>query len=54
MQGFLFSRGLPPHDLATWVEQVLKPRNAPWFAAIGALPQARVGAAPVPLTSEAN
>ncbi len=37
MQGFLFSRGLPPRELESWVEQVLLPRNAPWFDAIAAL-----------------
>jgi predicted signal transduction protein with EAL and GGDEF domain/DNA-binding response OmpR family regulator len=33
MQGFLFSRPLPPSELEVWFEQVLLPRRAPWLAA---------------------
>ncbi len=45
MQGFLFSRGLPPQALEEWVEQVLTPRNAAWCSMIAAPPQKRAGEA---------
>jgi PAS domain S-box-containing protein len=32
MQGFLFSRPLPPADLQRWLEQTVLPRKAPWIA----------------------
>ena len=31
MQGFLFSRPLPPDDLELWLRQTLLPRDAPWI-----------------------
>ena len=36
MQGFLFSRPLPPDDIERWLEQTVLPRKAPWIAAAGA------------------
>ena len=31
MQGYLFCRPLPPEDIATWLTQVVLPRNATWL-----------------------
>jgi len=31
MQGFLFSRPIPPDDLERWLEQTVLPRKAPWI-----------------------
>jgi EAL domain-containing protein (putative c-di-GMP-specific phosphodiesterase class I) len=31
MQGFLFSKPLPPEDIQVWMEQVVLPRKAPWM-----------------------
>lgn len=31
MQGFLFSKALPPDDLETWLKQTVLPRKAPWI-----------------------
>jgi hypothetical protein len=31
MQGFLFSRAVPPEDLQRWLEQTVLPRKAPWI-----------------------
>jgi predicted signal transduction protein with EAL and GGDEF domain/CheY-like chemotaxis protein len=31
MQGFLFSRAVPPDDLQRWLEQTVLPRRAPWI-----------------------
>ncbi|MBS0305038.1 MAG: EAL domain-containing protein [Proteobacteria bacterium] len=31
MQGFLFSRPVPPEELQTWLEQTVLPRKAPWI-----------------------
>jgi PAS domain S-box-containing protein len=31
MQGFLFSRAVPPDELAAWIEQTVLPRKAPWI-----------------------
>ena len=31
MQGFLFSRAVPPGDLQRWLEQTVLPRKAPWI-----------------------
>jgi predicted signal transduction protein with EAL and GGDEF domain/CheY-like chemotaxis protein len=42
MQGFLFSRPLPPDDLETWLHQTVLPRKAPW---IGAVSDVEAGAA---------
>ena len=33
MQGFLFSRAVPPDDLQVWLEQTVLPRKAPWIGA---------------------
>ena len=31
MQGFLFSRPIPPDDLEPWLQQTVLPRRAPWI-----------------------
>ena len=31
MQGFLFSRPIPPDDLERWLQQTVLPRRAPWI-----------------------
>jgi PAS domain S-box-containing protein len=31
MQGFLFSRAVPAHELQRWLEQTVLPRKAPWI-----------------------
>jgi hypothetical protein len=31
MQGFLFSRPIPPDDLELWLKQTVLPRRAPWI-----------------------
>jgi predicted signal transduction protein with EAL and GGDEF domain len=31
MQGFLFSRAVPPEELQRWLEQTVLPRKAPWI-----------------------
>jgi sensor c-di-GMP phosphodiesterase-like protein len=41
MQGFLFSKPLPPEDIQTWLEQVVLPRKAPWMPSAS---KARTGA----------
>jgi predicted signal transduction protein with EAL and GGDEF domain len=33
MQGFLFSRAVPPNELQRWLEQTVLPRKAPWIGA---------------------
>jgi predicted signal transduction protein with EAL and GGDEF domain/DNA-binding response OmpR family regulator len=33
MQGFLFSRAIPPDELERWLDQTVLPRKAPWIAA---------------------
>ena len=37
MQGFLFSKALPPDDLETWLQQTVLPRKAPWIGAVSEL-----------------
>jgi predicted signal transduction protein with EAL and GGDEF domain/DNA-binding response OmpR family regulator len=32
MQGFLFSRPIPPDDLDDWLQRIVLPRKAPWIA----------------------
>jgi predicted signal transduction protein with EAL and GGDEF domain/DNA-binding response OmpR family regulator len=34
MQGFLFSKPLPPDDLEQWLQQTVLPRKAPWIGAV--------------------
>ena len=34
MQGFLFSKPLPPDDLEVWLQQTVLPRKAPWIGAV--------------------
>ncbi|MDN3919800.1 putative bifunctional diguanylate cyclase/phosphodiesterase [Roseateles violae] len=36
MQGFLFSKPLPPEELEQWLAQTVLPRKAPWIAQAGA------------------
>jgi hypothetical protein len=31
MQGFLFSRPVPPDELEQWLQQTVLPRKAPWI-----------------------
>ena len=35
MQGFLFSRAIPPQELERWLQQTVLPRKAPWIAPAG-------------------
>ncbi|MFM8769191.1 MAG: putative bifunctional diguanylate cyclase/phosphodiesterase, partial [Rubrivivax sp.] len=35
MQGYLFSRPLPPDDIERWLEQTVQPKKAPWIGATG-------------------
>jgi len=34
MQGFLFSKPLPPDDLEQWLQQTVLPRKAPWIGTV--------------------
>ena len=34
MQGFLFSRPLPPEDIETWLQQTILPKKAPWIGKV--------------------
>ncbi len=34
MQGFLFSRPVPPEAMEQWLEQTVLPRKAPWFGSL--------------------
>ncbi len=43
MQGFLFSRPIPPDDLELWLQQTVLPRRAPW---IGQANEFKFSAAP--------
>ncbi|HYN61069.1 MAG TPA: EAL domain-containing protein [Rubrivivax sp.] len=43
MQGFLFSRAIPPEDLERWLQQTVLPRKAPW---IGQANEIEFGSAP--------
>ena len=36
MQGYLFSRPLPPEEIERWLQQTVRPRKAPWMDAVGA------------------
>jgi predicted signal transduction protein with EAL and GGDEF domain/DNA-binding response OmpR family regulator len=40
MQGFLFSRPIPPDDLERWLQQTVLPRKAPWIGQANALESA--------------
>jgi hypothetical protein len=33
MDGFLFTKALPPDVLETWLHQTVLPRKAPWIGA---------------------
>jgi predicted signal transduction protein with EAL and GGDEF domain len=35
MQGFLFSRPIPPDELERWLQQTVLPRKAPWIVQAG-------------------
>jgi predicted signal transduction protein with EAL and GGDEF domain/CheY-like chemotaxis protein len=39
MQGFLFSRALPPEELERWLEQTVLPRKAPWIDQVSPEPR---------------
>ena len=41
MQGFLFSRPIPPDDLEAWLKQTILPQRAPWIGQAGALERRR-------------
>ncbi|MEO7852430.1 MAG: EAL domain-containing protein [Rubrivivax sp.] len=47
MQGFLFSRAIPPDDLERWLEQTVLPRKAPWIGQASALEFEADGQRPV-------
>jgi len=34
MQGFLFSKALPPEELEQWLAQTVLPRKAPWIGQV--------------------
>jgi predicted signal transduction protein with EAL and GGDEF domain/DNA-binding response OmpR family regulator len=34
MQGFMFSKPMPPEEIQRWLEQVVLPRKAPWIASV--------------------
>ena len=36
MQGFLFSKALPPEEIERWLQDTVLPRKAPWIASAGA------------------
>ena len=38
MQGFLFSRAIPPDDLELWLQQTVLPRKAVWISDASNLP----------------
>ncbi|HLL10683.1 MAG TPA: EAL domain-containing protein [Rubrivivax sp.] len=40
MQGFLFSRAVPPEELQRWLENTVLPRKAPWIGAAADLDSA--------------
>jgi EAL domain-containing protein (putative c-di-GMP-specific phosphodiesterase class I) len=40
MQGFLFSRPIPPDDIEAWLLQTILPRKAPWIGQAGDLERA--------------
>jgi len=42
MQGFLFSKPLPPDDLELWLQQTILPRKAPWIGAVSDEPGQRL------------
>ena len=42
MQGFHFSKALPPDDLESWLKQTVLPRKAPWIGAAGEAEAPRV------------
>jgi predicted signal transduction protein with EAL and GGDEF domain/DNA-binding response OmpR family regulator len=45
MQGFLFSRPIPPDDLEAWLKNTILPRRAPWIGQAGALDAAEAARA---------
>jgi predicted signal transduction protein with EAL and GGDEF domain/DNA-binding response OmpR family regulator len=47
MQGFLFSRPIPADAVATWLEQTVLPRKAPWIGQAVAMESAGAAAARV-------
>jgi len=45
MQGYLFSRPIPPDDLEAWLKNTILPRRAPWIGQAGALEAAEAARA---------
>ena len=45
MQGFLFSRPIPPDDIETWLQQTVLPRKAPWIGQATSLERGATGVA---------
>ena len=45
MQGYLFSRPIPPNDLEAWMKNTILPRRAPWIGQAGALEAAEAARA---------
>ncbi|MCW5657939.1 MAG: EAL domain-containing protein [Burkholderiaceae bacterium] len=45
MQGYLFSRPIPPDDLEAWLRNTILPRRAPWIGQAGALEAAEAARA---------
>ena len=54
MQGFLFSKPLPPDDLEQWLAQTVLPRKAPWIAQASAEIRGYEGEAPPDLQRPAG
>ncbi len=53
MQGFLFSRALPPRELEVWIEQVMRAKQAPWLRGVDPVPTAGPGAVPERVVDQA-
>jgi predicted signal transduction protein with EAL and GGDEF domain/DNA-binding NarL/FixJ family response regulator len=45
MQGYLFSRPIPPDDLEAWMKNTILPRRAPWIGQAGTLEAAEAARA---------
>jgi EAL domain-containing protein (putative c-di-GMP-specific phosphodiesterase class I) len=37
MQGYMFSRPMPPQDVMAWIETTVLPRKAPWVARVASM-----------------
>jgi EAL domain-containing protein (putative c-di-GMP-specific phosphodiesterase class I) len=40
MQGYMFSRPMPPQDVMAWIETTVLPRKAPWVARVASMEMA--------------